>query len=118
MNNLKFATIFAAGAALALSPALAAAQPSANPISMGMKLEHVTEGGMEGGKVTAMLPGRTGAALGFKVGDILIEAGGKPITPDVLREYMKDKKGGDQLIFKVKRGDEVVELKGNAVAAP
>lgn len=118
MNKLKFAALFAAGAAVALSPAHAAAQAAANPISMGMKLEHVTEGGIEGGQVTAMLPGRTGAALGFKVGDILIEAGGKPITPEVLKEYMKDKKAGDQLIFKVKRGDELVELKGNAVAAP
>lgn len=114
MNKSKYAAIFAAAAALALVSAPA----SANPVSMGIKLEHVTEGGMEGGKVTAMMPGRTGAALGFKVGDILIEAGGKPITPEVLREYMKGKTGGDELIFKVKRGTEVVELKGNAVATP
>ncbi len=118
MNKLKTALICAAGAALALSPAQAAAQPAAKPINMGLKLEHVTEGGREGGKITAMLPGRIGAVLGFKIGDILIEAGGRPITPAVLREYMKDKTGGDPLMFKVKRGDEVVELKGNAVAAP
>ncbi|HWH17679.1 MAG TPA: PDZ domain-containing protein [Allosphingosinicella sp.] len=118
MNKFKFAAIFAAGAALALSSAQVAAQEEAKPISMGMKLEHVTEGGTEGGEVTAMLPDRTGAALGFKVGDILIEAGGKPITPEVLREYMKDKKAGDQLSFKVKRAGAVVELTGKALPAP
>lgn len=117
MNKLHFALIYASGAALLLSPTYVAAQGANKPVSMGMKLEHVTKGGVEGGEVTAMLPGRTGEALGFKVGDILIEADGKPITGDVLREYMKDKKEGDQLIFKVKRGAEVFELKGNAVAA-
>ena len=118
MNRLKLAAILAAGSALALSPASAVAQAGGNAVSMGMKLEHVMQDGKDGGKVTGLLPDRTAAALGFKVDDILIEAGGQPITPEVFREYLKGKKAGDQLIFKIKRGDEVVELKGAAVAAP
>lgn len=118
MNKLKLAAILAAGSALALLPASALAQAAANAVSMGMKLEHVIEDGKDGGKVTALLPGHSGAAVGFKVDDILIEAGGQPITPEVFREYLKAKKAGDQLIFKVKRGEELVELKGAAVAAP
>ncbi|HEY0112660.1 MAG TPA: PDZ domain-containing protein [Allosphingosinicella sp.] len=122
MNKLKLAVIFAAGAALALSPAHVAAQETAKPISLGIKLEHVTEGlgeGVaEGGQVTAMLPDRTGAALGLKVGDILIEAGGTPISGEVFRAYMKDKKAGDELVFKVKRGDAMIEVKGKGLAAP
>ena len=113
MNKLKLALI-AAGAALALS----ATQAAANPISMGVKFDHVTVDGKEGGKVLAIMPGRTGAAIGFKVGDILIEAGGRPITPAVLKDYVQSKKPGDALTFKVMRGAEVVELKGNAVAIP
>lgn len=65
-----------------------------------------------------MLPDRTAAAIGFKVGDILLEAGGTPISQEVLMEYLKEKKEGDSLSFKVKRADEVIELTGKAVATP
>jgi S1-C subfamily serine protease len=94
MHVLKFAAIVAAGVALALSPAHVAAQEAAKPISLGMALEHMAEGDTQGGEVTSILPGGTGAALGFKVGDILIEAGGRPISREVLRAYMKEKKVG------------------------
>ena len=114
MNKLNFAVILAAGAALALSPAHVAAQAEAKPASLGVQFN----GTPEGAEVITILPGRGGEAIGFKVGDLLIEAGGKPISQEVLMEYMKEKKAGDQLSFKVKRGGAVVELSGTAIAAP
>ena len=111
MSKLKVVAILAFAAALA--PVQAAAQ-AAKPISMGIQLTQVPENP----EVTTVLPGRTGAALGFKVGDILIEADGRPVSREVLLEYMKDKKAGDELVFKVKRGGDAVELRGKGLAAP
>lgn len=114
MNKLTFAAILAAVAAIALSPAHVAAQAASEPVRLGVQLLVTAEGP----EVVEMLPDRTGAALGLKVGDILIEAGGKPISQEVLMDYLNEKKTGDQLSFKVKRGDAVIELTGKAVAAP
>lgn len=116
MNQLKFAAILAAAAAFALSSAHVAAQAAAKPVSLGIQFSGNPEG--TEAEVTAMLPDRTGAAIGFKVGDIVIEAGGKPISREVLMAYMKEKKEGDQLSFKVKRSGAVIELTGKGMAAP
>ena len=118
MNKLDLAVIFSIGAALALSPAHVAAQAAEKPISMGIKTEHITDGGLDGAGITSLLPGHTGAALGFKVGDIIIKVDGKPISPDVLAEYRKQKKVGDQLNFTVIRAGAEVEISGTAMAAP
>ena len=115
MNHLKLATILAA-AALALSPTQAAAQETSKPVSLGIQFSGTADG--SGAEVVKMLPDRTGAAIGFKVGDILIEAGGKPISQEVLMAYMKQVKVGDQLSFKVKRAGQVIELTGKGMAAP
>jgi S1-C subfamily serine protease len=114
MIKLNLAAVLAAGAVLALSPAHVAAQAAAKPVSLGIAFAPTAEGA----EVVQMLPDRTGAAIGFKVGDILIEAGGKPISQEVLMDYMKQLKDGDQVSFKVKRGDAVVELAGKGMAAP
>ena len=116
MIKLKFAAILAAGVALALSPAHVAAQATAKPVSLGIQFSGNPEG--TEAEVVKMLPDRTGAAMGFKVGDILIEAGGKPVSREVLMAYMKEKKEGDELSFKVKRGGAVIELTGKGMAAP
>jgi S1-C subfamily serine protease len=116
MKKLNFAAIVAAGAALALSPTPVTAQGSAKPVSLGIQFSGTPEG--TEAEVVKMLPDRTGAAIGFKVGDILIEAGGKPVSREVLMAYMKDKKEGDQLNFKVRRGGAVIELTGTGMAAP
>lgn len=114
MIKLNFAAVLTAAAALALSPAHVAAQAEAKPVSLGIAFS----GNPEGAEVMQMLPDRTGAAIGFKVGDILIEAGGKPISQEVLMDYMKQLKDGDQVSFKVKRAGAVVELTGTGRAAP
>jgi S1-C subfamily serine protease len=114
MNKLNFAAILAAGAAFALAPAHVAAQAAAKPVSLGVAFE-VTP---DGPTVAEILPDRGGAALGLKVGDVLVEAGGKPISQEVLQEYMKQLKAGDQMSFKVKRAGAVLELTGKAVTTP
>ena len=114
MPNLKLAVIL--GAALALSPAHITAQGTAKPVSLGIQFSGNPEG--TEAEVVEMLPDRTGAAIGFKVGDILIEAGGKPLSREVLMAYMKEVKEGDQVSFKVRRAGAVVELSGKGMAAP
>lgn len=114
MTRFKFALLLAAGAALALSPAHLAAQAAAKPVSLGLQIQVKPDGP----EIVAMLPDRTGAAIGFKLGDILLEAGGKPISQEVLQDYVKQVKEGDQVSFKVKRAGEVLDLTGKAVAAP
>ena len=111
MNKLMFATIL--GAALALSHAHADDQAASKPVSLGVQIM-VTP---EGPEIVDMLPDRTAAAIGFRLGDILVEVGGKPISEEVLMEYLQEKKAGDQLSFKVKRADVVIELTGEAIAA-
>ncbi len=116
MSKLKFAALLSAGALIALSPVHLAAQAPAKPVSLGIQFSGNPENSQA--EVVAMLPDRTGAAIGFKVGDILIEAGGKPVSREVLMAYMKEKKEGDQLSFKVRRAGAVIELTGKGMAAP
>ena len=116
MNRLNFAAFLAAGAVLALLPTHVAAQAAAKPVSLGIQFSGNPEG--TEAEVIKMLPDRTGAAIGFKVGDILFEAGGKPIGQEVLRAYMNQAKEGDLLSFKVRRAGAVVELTGKGTAAP
>ena len=109
MNTLKFAAIFAAGAALALPSAYVHAQ-AGPPIQLR---QHP-----EGAEVAVMLPEGPAAVLGLKVGDIVLEVGGKPISREVLQEYMREKKEGDPVSFKVKRAGTVVDVTGKAPAPP
>lgn len=115
MNNPLFAVAVAC-AAFALSPVPAVAQAPAKPVSLGIQFAGNPEG--TEAEVIQMLPDRTGAAIGFKVGDVLIEAGGKPLSREVLMAYMKEVKEGDQVRFKVRRAGQIVELTGRGMAAP
>lgn len=114
MNKLTFAAILTAGAALVLSPAHTAAQTPAKPVAMGIQLKAHAEGA----EVTAMLPEGTGAAMGLKVGDVVTEVDGKPISREVVQEHAQRTKVGDQIRFKVKRAGAIMELTGKALAAP
>jgi S1-C subfamily serine protease len=115
MNKSPVRAVLFACAAFALAPAQVLAQ-AAKPVSLGIQFAGNPEGNEA--EVVQMLPDRTGAAIGFKVGDILIEAGGKPLSREVLMAYMKEVKEGDQVRFKVRRGGEVIELTGKGMAAP
>ena len=114
MKKLNFAAILAAGAALALSPAHVAAQAGASQVNMGIQLKAHAEGA----EVAAMSPDGTGAAMGLKVGDIVTEVDGKPISREVVQEHAQKTKVGDQISFKVKRAGAVIDLSGKALAAP
>ncbi len=109
MNKLNFAAIIAAGAALALSPGHVAAQ-AGPPIQLKPHAE--------GAEVAIMVPDGPAAVLGLKVGDIVLEVGGKPISREVLQEYMQSKKEGDAVSFKVKRAGTVIDVTGKAPAPP
>jgi S1-C subfamily serine protease len=114
MSKLHLAVVVAA--AVALSSAPIAAETTAKPVSLGIQFSGNPEG--TEAEVVQMLPDRTGAAIGFKVGDILIEAGGKPLSREALMAYMKQLKEGDQVSFKVRRAGAIVELTGTGMAAP
>jgi hypothetical protein len=45
-----------------------------------------------------------------------LKSGGKPISREVLQEYMSSKKEGDPVSFKVKRAGAVVDVSGKAPA--
>ena len=109
MNNLKFAAIVAAGAALALPSTHVAAQ-AGPPIQLK---QHP-----EGAEVAIMAPDGPAAVLGLKVGDIVLEVGGKTISREVLQEYMSSKQEGDPVSFKVKRAGAVIDVNGKAPARP
>lgn len=113
MNKLNFVAMLAAGAAIGLSPTHAGAQEAARPI-LGVRIQVQPEGPV----ISEILPGQTAAAIGFQVGDVLLEAGGRPISQEVLQEYWGQVREGDQVTFRVQRAGAVIELTGRAVAAP
>ena len=104
MNKIKLAAILAAGAALALSSSYVAAQEP--PLQFRLV--------PEGAEVATIVDEVPAAELGLKLGDIVVEVGGKPFTAEALMDYMKSKKAGDPVSFKVKRAGAVVDVTGKA----
>ena len=114
---------FAGAAAIALSvAAVAHAQqaqpaPATAPLQIGLGLG--IEPGPEGLKVGFVPPRGTGAALGVRVGDIVLKYGDIPVTgPQTWREYVQGKKVGDPVSITVRRDGRTVELTGKALAPP
>ena len=89
-------------------------RPSVAQFALGLSLEPHPEGAL----VTVVTPGGTAAAMGVNVGDIIIELGAKPISPQVVQDYVQKTKIGDQVTMKVKRKDAIMELTGKAMARP
>jgi hypothetical protein len=48
----------------------------------------------------------------------VLEVGGRPISREVLMEYMSSKNEGDPVSFKVKRAGAVIDVTGTAPAPP
>ena len=90
-------------------------RPTEEPFALGVSLEPHPEGGA---LVNVVTPDGTAAAMGVRVGDIIVEVDGKPISPPVLQEYLQKTKIGDQVRLKVKRGGTIMELTGKAMARP
>ena len=89
-------------------------RPTIPQFALGISLEKHPDGA----RVTAMAPDGTAAAMGVLVGDIVMELGGTAISPQVVQEYGQRTKIGDPVTMKVKRGDAVVVLTGEAKARP
>lgn len=89
-------------------------RPSVPQFGLGVSLQQHPEGAL----VTAVVPEGTAAAMGVKVGDIIVELGDMPISPQVVQEYLQKTKIGDTVRMKVKRGSSNMELTGTAMARP
>lgn len=97
MTKFKFAAILAAGAAFALSPAYAQLPFQPKHADEGIQLLNIQAG--------------SGAdQFGFKSGDVIVEQDGKPINGHSAVGYIMNIKKGDKAVFKVKRGDQYIEL--------
>ncbi|HEV2079545.1 MAG TPA: kelch repeat-containing protein [Allosphingosinicella sp.] len=93
-------------------PTPANAQP---PVGLGVGIE----GGPEGQRIASIVPGGTGAAIGIRPGDILLQVGGRPVNgPEAIGEYVQSLKVGDPVSVLVRRDGRNVELTGRALARP
>lgn len=64
-------------------------------------------------------PGSTAEKMGLKMFDVVVDCDGKPIyTPRALGGLVRDKKVGDAITVKVRRGIETVTLTGTLQARP
>lgn len=83
--------------------------PSAPTVRGTLGLE--TEDAPTGQRVVTVRPGRLGEELGVKVGDIVNEFGGKPITTlSSLQEALAAKYEGNKTTMKARRGEETVSF--------
>jgi serine protease Do len=77
------------------------------------------DGKPAGAKLTEVVSGGAAEKAGMKVGDIVIEMNGKKIdTQTTMRSLLDTLKGGDVVNVKVKRKDEVKEMKMILGSAP
>lgn len=114
---------FAGAAALALCVAAvaqaqqaqaptAAAQPA---VGLGVGIGDVSEGAT----ITVVAPGGTAAVLGMRIGDVLLQIGGRAVTgPKVITEYVQSLKVGDPVSVLVRRDGRTLQLTGKALARP
>lgn len=89
-------------------------------ISLGTQLQPVTEETKErlglknlnGAQVTSVMPNSTAEAAGMKSGDVLLAIGNKRIASiPALIEHLGTLRGGDELVLKINREGNPVELK-------
>ena len=114
MRSLRFVLTFAALVAAA-APATAALQRRA---SLGIEMGREGQTG-HGATVTRIVPGGTAAALGVRVGDIVVHAGDETIaTPAELVAYAGRLHGGEPVSLTIRRGTRQLVLRGPAVARP
>ena len=110
-------------AALALALATVAdaqlAQPTAATAQPQVGLGLGIEPSSEGPKVGFVPAAGTGAAIGVRVGDILVKFGERPVPgPQTWGEYSKGMKVGDPVSITIRRNGRTLELKGNALPPP
>lgn len=101
-----------------VAAAPAAAQTLPRKATLGVSLGPV-EGGGPGVLVRSVLPGQTAEALGVREGDVILRAGGTPVStvPEVIF-YAGRLAAGGPVDLTVRRGDGETRLRGRALARP
>lgn len=110
-----FVAILCASVSVSLVSMPAFAQNAAPPAALGIAV-----GDSDGKPVVAhVLPNLTAAKMGVLEGDLIIEAGGKPITSaEQVIAYAHELTVGGDVSIVVQRGDGVFKLTGLATARP
>ncbi len=112
-----------AATALALPPATVAQEQQSQPappstlpvVGLGIGLEE----GPEGPTIVSVAADGSAAAMGIATGDILLQLGGRPVTGlPVISEFVQSLKVGDPLTVLVRRDDQELLLRGQAIARP
>lgn len=71
--------------------------------------------GSSGSLASEVVPGGTGEAIGVHAGDIILAAGGRPVTgPGDVVAYVATFRGGDTIDLTVRRGGKELRLSGKA----
>jgi len=114
--SLLFASLLAAPPALAQGPQDAAPQraPLTDRGNLGVQLQALRPGQKEEGvRVNYIFPESAAKAMGFKVGDEILELNGIQVTDRkfVIGELAKENIGA-KVSFRVRRGSETLELRG------
>jgi len=79
---------------------------------LGVQSEPVSPD-VEGAPVLMVVPGYSAERAGVRKGDVIIEYNGKPLNNfGQLRYQIFSARIGDEVTFKIRRGEEVLELKG------
>ena len=95
---------------------LTAAQQPASGVFLGIRGAPPASG-RPGASVVELVPGGTGAALGLRPGDVIIEANGKPIaSSEDMQAFTRGLRPGDRIELKVVRNAEPMTLTGVAAA--
>jgi serine protease Do len=77
------------------------------------------EGNGVGAKLSEVVPGGAAEKGGLKVDDIVVEVNGKKVTSQqALRDILDNVRGGDVITVKVKRKDDMKDLKVTLGSAP
>ena len=85
--------------------------PPRGGVVMGILPDRTDDPDKPGWRVVTVMEGGGAATAGMKDGDVIIEIDGKAINGlDDFRDQTKDKKPGDVIAVKIRRGDEEMTL--------
>jgi pimeloyl-ACP methyl ester carboxylesterase len=102
---------------VAITPGLAAELP--RQALLGLVMEPPPEGSRPGAVVQQVVEGNTAAAIGVRVGDLIVAAGGEPISgPGEVIDFTRRKKAGDQVELTIVREGKELRLRGPATPRP
>jgi len=108
----------AAAFAAFVLPAQAFARDLPRKATLGIRMAPAPQGS-SGVLVSQVLPGGTATAIGVRDGDLILSAGGHPVTrSNEVAAYASTLRGGDKVDLTVSRAGKQVQLKGTAKPLP